>query len=169
MPAQRPLIVESPAIPPANGHYAQAVRHGDLIFVSGQLGRGPGMSDDEAGDIAIQARRCLQRIADILKAAESDLSLVIKTTTYVPDVALWPAVDAAYREVFGTHKPARAVVPTSELHFGALVEIDAIAAASCATQLQPNTSTEPAYQAAENSIGCTASRSTDCRASQRSY
>lgn len=120
--------VHSDAAAPANGHYSQAIVHAGTVYVSGQLGRGPGMSDSEAGDITVQVRRSLASLRAVLVAAGSDLDRVVKTTVFIADIALWPAVDAVYREVFGAHRPARAVVPTALLHFGALVEIDAIAA-----------------------------------------
>jgi 2-iminobutanoate/2-iminopropanoate deaminase len=50
-------------------------------------------------------------------------------TISVSDISLWPAVNAVYAQILGSHRPARAVVPTRELHFGALIEIEAVAAA----------------------------------------
>ena len=64
----------------------------------------------------------------ILTAAGSDMRRVLKATVYVSDISLWPRVNAVYAEVFGEHRPARAVVPTRELHFGYQVEIEVIAA-----------------------------------------
>jgi 2-iminobutanoate/2-iminopropanoate deaminase len=49
-------------------------------------------------------------------------------TIYVSDVSMWSSVNAIYAQILGSHRPARAVVPTRELHFGALIEIEAIAA-----------------------------------------
>lgn len=120
--------IHTDAAPAANGHYSQAIVHAGTVYVSGQLGRRPGMSDSEAGDITVQVRRSLASLRAILVAAGSDLDRVVKVTVFIADIALWPAVDAVYRDVFGAHRPARAVVPTALLHFGALVEIDAIAA-----------------------------------------
>jgi 2-iminobutanoate/2-iminopropanoate deaminase len=53
---------------------------------------------------------------------------VLKVTVYVSDITLWPRVNAVYAEFFGAHRPARAVVPTRELHHGFGVEIEAVAA-----------------------------------------
>ena len=64
----------------------------------------------------------------IVEAAGSDLTKVVRTTVYITDVAHWGAVNDVYRRVFGDHRPARSVVPVSELHYGVLVEIEAIAA-----------------------------------------
>jgi 2-iminobutanoate/2-iminopropanoate deaminase len=64
----------------------------------------------------------------ILKASNSDLSRVLKMTVYVADINLWSAVNTVYAKFMGEHRPARAVVPTRELHYGFLIEIEAIAA-----------------------------------------
>ena len=121
-------IVHAPQLPPPGGHYSHALIHNELVYVSGQLGRGPGMSDAQAGDIRIQARRALNAIDVLLRAAGSSLPRLLKVTVYVPDVLLWPVVNEEYAHFMGEHRPARAVVPTSALHYGALVEIDAVAA-----------------------------------------
>lgn len=121
-------VVHTAAAPPVNGHYSQAMAHNGTVYVSGQLGRGPGMSDEEAGDITAQTRRALNSVRAIVLAAGSDMSHVLKMTVFVADVSQWPAVNAEYEKALGTHRPARAIVPTGPLHFGALVEIDAIAA-----------------------------------------
>jgi len=124
-----PRIIEVPDLPPPNGHYAYAVEHGGVIYASGQLGRGPGMSDAEAGDITRQTRFCLEKLAKVLRAADSDLSRVLKVNITIVNMQEWPAVNAVYSEMLGSHRPARAVVAAAALHFGALIEIEAIAAA----------------------------------------
>jgi 2-iminobutanoate/2-iminopropanoate deaminase len=125
-------IVHTDGAPRANGHYSQAMVHGGTVYVSGQLGRGPQMPDEEAGDITIQTRRALASLAAIVRAAGSDMSRLLKVNLYVADISLWPAVNAEYEKALGTHKPARAIVPTKSLHFGALIEIDAVAAVGSA-------------------------------------
>jgi reactive intermediate/imine deaminase len=120
--------IQSPNLPAPGGHYSQAIRHGDLLYVSGQLGRLPHMSDEEAGDVSVQTRRALSFVGEVVRAAGGYLSCVLKVTVYISDVALWPAVNAEYAAFFGDHRPARSIVPTGRLHHDALVEIDAIAA-----------------------------------------
>jgi 2-iminobutanoate/2-iminopropanoate deaminase len=110
------------------GHYSQAVRHGDVVYVSGQLGFEPGSGEPVVGSVETQVRNCLANVAAILEAAGSSLDKTLKMTVYVSDVALWPEVNAVYAEVMGDHKPARAIVPCNTLHHGFQVEIDAIAA-----------------------------------------
>ena len=70
----------------------------------------------------------MRNLDAILKKANSDRHHVLKVTVYVSDIALWARVDAVYARFFGDHRPARAVVPTRELHFGFQIEIEAIAA-----------------------------------------
>ena len=115
--------------PKAGGHYSPAVVHGGLVFVSGQLPIDP-HSGRKLNDAPVEAQtlQALQNLAAILKANGSRLDRVLKVTVYVSDIALWDRVNAVYAKFFGAHRPARAVVPTGPLHFGFLIEIDAIAA-----------------------------------------
>jgi 2-iminobutanoate/2-iminopropanoate deaminase len=119
------LTTEAPA--PA-GHYSQAVVHDGWIYVSGQLPIDPATSEKRMGSIEEQAEQALKNVAAILRAAGSDLDRVVKTTVYISDIALWNRVNTVYAAFFGQHRPARAVVPTRELHFGFQVEIEAVAA-----------------------------------------
>lgn len=116
---------EAPA--PA-GHYAQAIVHDGVVYVSGQLPVDPQSGAKRVGSIEEQTEQALRNVAAILRAANSDVSRVIKTTVYVADIALWDRVNAVYARFFGDHRPARAVVPTRELHYGFQVEIEAVAA-----------------------------------------
>lgn len=120
--------VTAPAATPPGGHYSQAVIHGGLVYVSGQLGFAPGSTTPDLVSVDQQVRNCLGNLSAILEAAGSSLSQVIRTTVYISDVALWPKVNATYASVFGDHKPARTIVPCNTLHHGFQVEIDAIAA-----------------------------------------
>lgn len=121
-------VVQPVTSPPPNGHYSPAIEHNGVVYVSGQLGRGPAMTDEAAGNIEVQTRRALAAVAEILEAAGSDMSLLLKVNIYISDVALWGDVNAVYRQVLGEHRPARAIIPVAALHFNALLEIDAIAA-----------------------------------------
>jgi len=80
------------------------------------------------GDIGEQTELALRNIEAVLKAAESDLPHVIQMTIYVSDMEMWDAVNKKYAEVMGEHRPARAIVPVKDLHFGTKIEIQAIAA-----------------------------------------
>ncbi len=120
--------VLTPLAPEPVGHYSQAVIHRDLVYVSGQLPVNPGTAAKHIGSIEEQTEQTLKNLSQILNAAGSSLDRVIKTTVYISDVRLWAKVNKVYAEAFGEHRPARAVVPTGDLHGGYQVEIDAIAA-----------------------------------------
>ncbi|HEY0171907.1 MAG TPA: Rid family detoxifying hydrolase [Pyrinomonadaceae bacterium] len=115
--------------PSPGGHYSQAVVYNGLVFVSGQLSIDPRTGEKKLGSIEEQTEQVLKNVGEILKAAGSDMSRVLKMTVYVSDIGLWEAVNEVYARVLGEHRPARAVIPTGELHYGFLIEIDAVAAA----------------------------------------
>jgi 2-iminobutanoate/2-iminopropanoate deaminase len=122
------IEISTPHAPQPAGHYAQAVVHNGLVYVSGQLPVDPDSGEKRIGSIEEQAEQAIRNVAAILVAAGSDLDHVLKTTVYVSDISLWGRVNAVYAAAFGDHCPARAVVPTRELHYGFQVEIEAIAA-----------------------------------------
>ncbi len=121
-------IVETPHAPHPAGHYSQAVVHGGLVFVAGQLPHDVAHPGRPAGDAEEQTERALRNVEAILEAAGSGLDRLLSVTVYVADITLWPRVNAAYARVLGAHRPARAVVPVKELHHGYLVEVQAVAA-----------------------------------------
>lgn len=121
-------FISTPEAPTPAGHYSQAVVHGGFIFVAGQLPIDPRDPSREPGSIEDQTARALANVEAILKAAGTGLDGVVQMTIYVSDVALWGKVNAVYARVMGGHRPARAIVPTRELHHGMLIEIQAIAA-----------------------------------------
>lgn len=120
--------ISTPDAPSPAGHYSQAIVYGDTVYVSGQLAVDPVTGEKGAGTIEEQTRLTLRNIEQILLSSGSDLNHVIKTTAYVSDIELWGGVNQTYAEVFGDHKPARVVVPSRDLHYGCLVEIEAVAA-----------------------------------------
>lgn len=122
------LAVSTPNAPKPAGHYAQAVIHDGIVYVSGQLPIDPHTCEPCLGSMDEQTEQALQNLSEILKAAGSGLDRVIRTTVYIADIELWGRVNAVYSRFFGQHRPARTVVPTSILHFGCQVEIDAMAA-----------------------------------------
>ncbi|HEV7475944.1 MAG TPA: Rid family detoxifying hydrolase [Pyrinomonadaceae bacterium] len=114
--------------PVAGGHYSQAVVYNGLVFVSGQLSIDPQTGERKLGSIEEQTEQVLRNVTEILKAANSDLSRVLKMTVYIADIELWGPVNEVYARVLGEHRPARAVIPTGKLHYGFLIEIEAVAA-----------------------------------------
>ena len=79
------------------------------------------------GDIGEQTELALRNVEAVLKAAGSRLDRVLQMTIYVSDMELWDAINKKYAEVMGDHRPARAIVPVKDLHFGTQIEIQAIA------------------------------------------
>ena len=120
--------ISTPDAPEPAGHYSQAVVHNNLVYVSGQLPIDPKTGEKRIGSIEEQTEQALKNLAAILRAAGSNLNQVIKTTVYISDIELWGRVNEVYAKFFGEHRPARAVVPTKNLHFGFQIEIEAIAA-----------------------------------------
>ena len=118
------------------GHYSHAVRLGDLVFVSGQLGIRPDGSHTAQLPFEDQVRQALQNLLTALRSAGATASDVLKVTAYIVDVERWPRFNAVYAEVMGNARPARAVVPVAQLHYGYLVEVDAIAACNGASRHQ---------------------------------
>ena len=110
------------------GHYSQAIEHNGFVFVAGQLPIDPGNGKMVEGDIEAQTRQTIKNIAAILEGANSSLKMVVKSTIYIPDISYWPEVNRIYAEEFGDHRPARAVIPCRDLHYGALLEMEVIAA-----------------------------------------
>ena len=109
--------VETPRAPHPAGHYSQAIVHGGLVFVSGQLPHdvaAPGRSPGEAEE---QTERALRNVEAILEAAGSGLDLLLSVTVYVADISLWPRVNAAYARVLGAHPVSytHLTLPTSDL------------------------------------------------------
>ncbi len=118
--------VTSADAPTPEGHYSQATAWNGLVFVSGQLGVRPdGMHTTEA-PFEVQARQAVDNVLAVLRAAGCGPEGILRVTAYIVGVENWPEFNQVYASVLGDAKPARTVVPVSELHHGYLVEIDAI-------------------------------------------
>ena len=120
--------IETSRAPKPGGHYSQAMVHRGTVYVAGQLPFDPDDPEAAPGDAYAQTKRALTNVQAILEAAGSDLGHALQMTIYVAGIDHWPEVNRAYAEVMGPHKPARAVVPTGDLHYGFVVEIQTIAA-----------------------------------------
>ncbi len=119
--------IESPDAPAAIGPYSQAVRAGDLVFVSGQIPLDPTTGALVPGDVREQTQRVMLNLAAVLEAAGGTLQDVVKTTIFLRNLNHFAAVNEVYGEFFQGTPPARATVEVSNLPKGAKVEIDAIA------------------------------------------
>ena len=109
------------------GHYSPGVLVGNILYISGQLPIDPETGQLAAGDIEAQTKAALGNVERVLTAAGLAKMDVAMCRVYIPDMAYWDTVNDIYADFFGEHKPARVIVPTRELHHGALVEIEAMA------------------------------------------
>ena len=106
---------------------SEAVRVGNLLFLSGQLGLVPGTMTLVPGGIRAEARQALENMRTVLESAGSSLSEVVKCTVMLADIGDWPAFNALYAKWTGGARPARCVVPVPQLHYGFKIEIEAMA------------------------------------------
>ena len=125
--SEKMLIVHTDAAPRAIGPYSQATVSAGLVFVSGQIPLDPATGELVAGEFAQQARRALDNIDAVLKAAGCGRTSVVKATAYLTDLKRFAEFNEIYAAFFGEHRPARAVVGVSALQRGAQVEVEAVA------------------------------------------
>jgi 2-iminobutanoate/2-iminopropanoate deaminase len=119
--------VSSPNAPKAIGPYSQAVRAGQLLFVSGQVPLDPATGQIVAGDIQTQTRRVFDNLAAVLKAGGRSFADVVRTTVFLADMNDFAAVNEVYGTYFAAPYPARATVQVARLPKDARIEIDLIA------------------------------------------
>jgi 2-iminobutanoate/2-iminopropanoate deaminase len=118
--------IRTAAAPAAVGPYSQAVRAGDFLFVSGQLGIDPATKKLVDGGIEAQAQRVLENIAAIVAEAGGTMSAVVKTTVFLRSMGDFAKLNEVYARFFGADPPARATFEVAALPLGALVEIEAV-------------------------------------------
>jgi reactive intermediate/imine deaminase len=113
--------------PHAIGPYSQAVRAGNVLYLSGQIPLDPVSGNLVQGDFAVQARRVFENLRAVLKESGAEFQHVVKATVYLTDLGNFQTLNSIYAEYFGEHKPARSTVGVAQLPRGAGVEIDLIA------------------------------------------
>ena len=123
-------IIEVPGFATVNRTYNHAVRLGDAIYVSGQIGVDPATGKLVPGGQVAEYRQALLNLQRILEAAGSSLSRVVKTTIYMTNVDELAELNRVYAEFFPQRAPAKTGVEVKRLAIGAQIEIEAIAAAS---------------------------------------
>lgn len=111
------------------GHYSHAVTGGGLVFVSGQLPIAPDGTKLNEAPFAEQARQVLDNVAHALAGAGSSVEKLLQVRVYVTDIASWPEFNTIYAQWAGDARPARAVVPVPQLHYGFRIEVEAVALA----------------------------------------
>ena len=119
-------IVNSPHVSEPAGHYSHAVIAGGMVYLSGQL---PFALDSKIlpEGAGAQTRQVLENVRAVLETCGALMDDLVSVQVMISDINLWPEVNQVYSEFFGNHKPARTVIPCGELHYGALVEVTAVA------------------------------------------
>jgi 2-iminobutanoate/2-iminopropanoate deaminase len=107
--------------------FSEAVRVGNTLYLSGQIGNLPGTFDLIPGGVVPETEQTLKNIASVLDRCGSGMDRVVKCTVFLVDIDEWPAVNAVYRKYFDTPFPARSAVAGTGLAIGARVEIECIA------------------------------------------
>jgi 2-iminobutanoate/2-iminopropanoate deaminase len=120
-------IISTTHAPTAIGPYSQAVKTGNILFMSGQLGIDPSTGDFVSGLVTKQTEQVFKNIQAILAAANLSLQNVVKTTIFLTDIAYFSEVNEVYGEYFCEPYPARSTVAVKTLPKNALVEIEVIA------------------------------------------
>ncbi len=119
--------ISTPNAPKAIGPYSQGIRANGFVFVSGQVAIDPSTQQVIAGDVASQTERVIQNLSAILKAADSSLETVVRTTVFLKNMNDFAAMNEVYGKFFNSNPPARSTVEVSRLPKDVLVEIDVIA------------------------------------------
>lgn len=120
-------IISSDKAPGVIGPYSQAIRHGNLLFTSGQVPLDPSTGKLREGDFDAQVRQVFENLKNVLAAGGADFRNVVKSTVFLTDFANFAPMNAIYAEYMGDHKPARSTVAVLTLPLGAPLEIDMIA------------------------------------------
>jgi len=122
-----PKTIHAEGAPAAVGPYVHAVRVGDLLYTSGQVGLDPATGKLVPGGIEAETRRALDNLQAILRAAGTGLDRVVKASVFLTDMDEFAAMNGVYASFFGDTRPARTTVAVSRLPVGARVEIDVVA------------------------------------------
>ena len=120
-------VIHTENAPAAIGPYSQAVKAGNLLFVSGQVPFVPETMEIVEGDVKAQTAQSLKNLQAILKEAGADFSNLVKTTVFIKDMNEFAQINEVYAEYFGENKPARACVEVARLPKDVKVEIELIA------------------------------------------
>lgn len=119
-------IIETPRAPAAVGPYSQAVRHGNLVFLSGQVALDPATGALVEGGVAEQAGQVFRNLQAVCEAAGSSLDAILKLNIYLTDLGHFATVNAIMAETFSAPYPARATIGVAALPLGAEVEMEAV-------------------------------------------
>ena len=113
-------------MPPVKGHYSPVIEHNGILYLSGQIPIDP-VTGKVPESIEEQTKLVFSKIELLLKESGSSLNKVLQVRIFLTDIDLWDTVNKVYAEIFADHKPARCVIPGGKLHYGSLLEVEAIA------------------------------------------
>jgi 2-iminobutanoate/2-iminopropanoate deaminase len=119
-------IIATPNAPKAVGPYSQAIRFGNLVFISGQLPNDPVTGKIVGDDLATQTNQALKNVLAIAEASKMTKENILKVTVFLKDISNYENFNKAYAEFFGNSFPARECVGVSGLPKDILVGISAI-------------------------------------------
>ena len=119
--------VSTPNAPAAIGLYSQGIIAGGLLFASGQIPLDPATGTIVSGGIEAQAHQAFTNVKNLVEAAGTTMSAVLKVTVFMADMADFAAVNAIYAQYFTEPYPARSAVAVKSLPKGALIEVEVIA------------------------------------------
>jgi reactive intermediate/imine deaminase len=118
--------IHTPEAPAAVGPYSQAVRHGNLVFLSGQVALDPATGKLVSGGIGDQARQVFRNLRAVCRAAGGDLDGIVKMNIYLTDLANFAEVNDIMAATFAEPFPARATIGIAALPLGAEIEVEAV-------------------------------------------
>jgi 2-iminobutanoate/2-iminopropanoate deaminase len=124
-----PSQINPSAMAAPGGHYSHAVVANGFVYVSGQLPIAPDGKKLNEDSFAAQSKQVLDNVALALKGAGSGVDKLVQVRVYVTDIAQWPEFNTIYAAWAGAARPARAVVPVPQLHYGFKIEVEAVALA----------------------------------------
>jgi 2-iminobutanoate/2-iminopropanoate deaminase len=127
--AQDRQVVQVPGVTPPGLPFSPAVRSGNVLYLSGQIGVLPGTRQLVPGGIGPETRQAMENIRRVLEGSGSSLARVLKCTVFLADIADYTAMNEVYATFFPTDPPARSAFAASGLALGARVEIDCMAVA----------------------------------------
>jgi reactive intermediate/imine deaminase len=119
-------VIHTDRAPAAIGTYSQAVRHGNQVFLSGQIPLVPATMEMVEGDFVQQVRQVFENLSAVCQASGGGLENILKLNIFLTDMANLPQVNSVMGEYFSTPYPARAAVGVASLPKGAVVEMDAV-------------------------------------------
>jgi len=126
--AQDKQVIQTPGAPPGLP-FSSAVRVGNVLYLSGQIGTKPGTIELVTGGVGPETRQTMENVKGVLEYAGSSLARVFKCTVFLQDIGEFAAMNEVYRTFFPTDPPARSTVAGSGLALGARVEIECMALA----------------------------------------